>query len=126
MIDFLIPTPLIIGLLLVPFCGLFLIKRTIYRKTGSIAGGYSDNEYYNDAKLESNNSDITLNIVFNGRWKIIDNTFNTMNERIDSINSSKITIFHYVGSIKPWSSFKKNYFHTKKITFHTMVKFIII
>lgn len=53
-----------------------------------------------------------LNIVFNGRWKIIDNTFNTMNERIDSINSSKITIFHYVGSIKPWSSFKKNYFHT--------------
>ena len=34
MIDFLIPTPLIIGLLLVPFCGLFLIKRTTYRKTG--------------------------------------------------------------------------------------------
>ena len=34
MIDFLIPTPLIIGLLLVPFCGLFLIKRTKYRKIG--------------------------------------------------------------------------------------------
>ncbi len=39
--------------------------QTIYRKTGSIAGGYSDNEYYIQAKLESNNTDITFNIVFN-------------------------------------------------------------
>jgi len=39
--------------------------QTIYRKTGSIAGGYSDNEYYIEAKLESNNTDITFNIVFN-------------------------------------------------------------
>ena len=39
--------------------------QTIYRKTGSIAGGYSDNEYYIQAKKESNNTDITFNIVFN-------------------------------------------------------------
>ena len=34
MIDFLVPTPLTIGFLLVPFCGLFFLKRTKYRKLG--------------------------------------------------------------------------------------------
>ncbi len=34
MIDFLIPTPFAIGFLLVPFCGLFFLKRTKYRKLG--------------------------------------------------------------------------------------------
>ena len=35
MIDFLIPAPLTIGLLIVPLFGLFLIKFTKYRKTGN-------------------------------------------------------------------------------------------
>ena len=34
MIDFLIPTPFAIGFLLVPFCWLFFLKRTKYRKLG--------------------------------------------------------------------------------------------
>ena len=34
MIDFLIPTPFAIGFLLVPFCGLFFLKRTKYCKLG--------------------------------------------------------------------------------------------
>ena len=34
MIDFLIPTPFAIGFLLVPFCGLFFLKQTKYRKLG--------------------------------------------------------------------------------------------
>ena len=34
MIDFLVPTPLTIGFLLAPFCGLFFLKRTKYRKFG--------------------------------------------------------------------------------------------
>lgn len=39
--------------------------QTIYRKTGDVSGSYSENEYYIQAKKESNNSDITFNIVFN-------------------------------------------------------------
>ena len=34
MIDFLVPTPLTIGFLLVPFWGLFFLKLTKYRKLG--------------------------------------------------------------------------------------------
>lgn len=39
--------------------------QTIYRKTGDVSGSYSENEYYIQAKKESNNTDITFNIVFN-------------------------------------------------------------
>ena len=39
--------------------------QTIYRKTGDVSGSYSENEYYIQAKKESNETDITFNIVFN-------------------------------------------------------------
>ena len=68
--------------------------QNIFRKTGDVSGSYSENEYYIQVKKESNNTDITFNIVFND----LDVGLGNADEYVAGILTSTVSHFRAAGT----------------------------